>query len=251
MANDEELKVASVRLTHGETAHAQQLGGGSVSAGIRRSLRLSYQQAGAQGSARLAALLEQVVPADVITTPSGAGFMANPSADLILQFRRMAPGTVLAMPNGLMVWGIGESGSDCSLSIDVAADMVAICDVARDTDAITPLDGVAGVAALVDLLSQVHHLARLSAATGTPVGGAMAACSAMQMRIKPVDADGLAVIELAGATIRLHGLAFLQMQAEVTALLSRLVAQSVSDRQQLEQLLQPSPIAGVRSHGEG
>jgi hypothetical protein len=251
MANDEELKVASVRLTHGETAHAQQLGGGSVSAGIRRSLRLSYQQAGAQGSARLAALLEQIVPADVITTPSGAGWMPDPSADLILQFRRMAPGAVLAMPNGLMAWGIGESGSDCSLSIDVAADLVAICDLARDSDAVAPLDGVAGVAALVDLLSQVHHLARLSAATGTPVGGAMAACSAMRMRVKPVDADGLAVIELAGASIRLNALAFLQMQAEATALLSRLVAQSVSDRQQLEHLLQHRPIAGVRSHGEG
>ena len=80
----------------------------------------------------------------------------------------------------------------------------------------------------------------------------MANCPALQMRIRPVDADGLAAIELAGTTIRLRGLTYLQLLAETTALLARTVAQSFADRQQLEGLLeQPAPaVSWERSHGE-
>lgn len=178
--------------------------------------------------------------------------MANPSADLILQFRRMAPGAVLAMPTALLVWGVSETGSDCNLGIDVAADSVGICDLARDADAVTPLDGVDGVAALVDTFHQAHYLARQAAATGIPVGSVVATCPALQMRIRPVDADGLAVIELAGATIRLRGLTYLQLLAESTALLARSSAQFDWHRQQLEGLLEQSApaVCWERSYGE-
>ena len=178
--------------------------------------------------------------------------MANPSADLILQFHRMAPGAVLATPTALLVWGVSETGSDCNLGIDVAADSVGICDLARDADAVTPLDGGAGVAALVDTFHQAHYLARQAAATGIPVGSVVANCPAMQMRIRPVDADGLAAIELAGTTIRLRGLTYLQLLAETTALLARSAAQFDWHRQQLEGLLrQPAAdLAWQRTHGE-
>ena len=62
----------------------------------------------------------------------------------------------------------------------------------------------------------------------------------------------MAVIELAGASIRLHPLAFLQLMAEASSLLAREVARSVDQRHGLEALLQTRPvIAGARSHGEG
>lgn len=266
MGVDEPLTVVTARVTATEAQWAKELGSNNASAGIRRAIRAAYELqktgATAQPDARLSQLLEQALKlahgleaaaaADVTSTPSGAGWMPRPSGDLILEFHRIAPGVALAMPQGVMVWGQGEGGSGASLSVDAAADQVALSDLARDADAEVALDGIGGIAALVDALGQAHHLARLAAAKGKPITGVMAECPALKLRVRPADADGLAVIELADATIRLSGLAFLQLWSECTALLSRLVAQSAEQRHSLEGLLQNRPVvAGARSHGEG
>jgi hypothetical protein len=267
MGVEEPLTVVTARVTATESQWAKDLGSGNASAGIRRAIRAAHelQKTGttAQPDARLSQLLEQALKlahgleaaaaADVTSTPSGAGWMPKPTGDLILEFHRLMPGVALAMPQGLMVWGKGESGSGASLSVDVAGDLLALSDLACDADAEVVLDGVGGVAALIDVLSQAHHLARLAVAKGRPVSSAMAECPALKLRVRPADAEGLAVIELAGATIRLPGLAFLQLWSESTSLLARLVAQSAEQRHSLEQLVSPQrtpAVAWERSHGD-
>lgn len=264
---DETLtELVSTRATAEDRDFLVELGAGSPSRGMRRAIRLvrQLQQTGstAQPDARLSQLLEQALKlahgleaaadADVSSSPSGAGWMPNPTADLILQFHQLMPGALLAMPQGLMVWGKGQGDAEAGLSIDLGQGLVTITDLARDEDAGVAIDGTADLAAIADTLAQGHHQARLAAAKGKPIASAVAECPALRLRVRPDDGHGLAVIELAGAVIHLHPLAYLQLVAEASSLLAREVARSVDQRHGLEQLLQTRPVvAGARSHGEG
>lgn len=265
MGTEEPLTVVTARVTATESQWAKDLGSGNASAGIRRAIRAAHQlqETGttAQPDARLSQLLEQALKlahgleaaaaADVTSTPSGAGWMPNPTGALILQFHQLMPGALLAMPQGLMVWGKGQGDAEAGLSIDLAQGLVAITDLARDEDVEVSIDGTADLAAVVDTLAEAHHQARLAAAKGEAISTAVAECPALRLRVRPDNGHGLAVVEVAGASIRLHGLAFLQLMAEASSLLARSVARSVDRRHGLEQLLKPVPLAGSRSHGEG
>jgi hypothetical protein len=261
---DELTEVVSARLTPAEAEHAKQLGSGSASAGVRRSLRLSSTISGAttHGAARLSQLLEQALPlahgleqvaaADVVAATSGAAWMPRPTAGLLLEFRRLAPGSVLALPNGVLAFGADTAGADSVLAIDLAAGQFAITELGQAAEHAVPIEGAGAVAAVCDALSMAHHLARQAVAEGRPLATAVAECPALQLRIHAADQQGQAVIEVAGSVIRLHPLAFMELLAECHCLLARTVAQSFADRQQLEGLLeQPAPaVSWERSHGE-
>ena len=133
MADNELSEVVSARLTPAEAEHAKTLGSGSASAGVRRSLRLSSTISGAttNGAARLSQLLEQALPlahgleqvaaADVVAATSGACWMPRPTAGLLLEFRRVAPGAVsgtgaalaLGAPRSTPAQAASPTGSTC------------------------------------------------------------------------------------------------------------------------------------------
>lgn len=266
MGTEEPLTVVTARVTATEARMAKDLGSGNSSAGIRRALRAAHQlhETGttAQPDVRLSTLLEQALKlahgleaaaaACVTSTPSGAGWAPRPTGDLILQFHELMPGALLAMPQGLMVWGKGQGDAGAGLSIDLGQGLATITDPAREEDAGVAIDGIADLAAVVDTIGEAHHQARLAAAEGKPIASAVAECPALRLRVRPDDGHGLAVIELAGASIRLHPLSFLQLMAEAAALLAREVARSVDQRQALEALVPQRPVVlGERSHGEG
>lgn len=258
---DEPLQSLPSRVSDDEMKTAEQLGGGNRSRGVRRALQLAAKGAGARPSAKLSQLLEEALKqahnleaaaaADVSAAPSGAGWMPKPTPDLILQFHELMPGAVLAMPTGVMAWGKGPGGDECSLVIDAANGQLGLADAGNPENVMVPLDGLADLAAIADCLAQAHHQARLAAAQGKPITTALAACPELQLRIRPADAKGMAVIMLAGAAIHMPPLVFLQLMAEASSLLAREVARSVDQRQSLEQLLPVRPVLiGERSHGD-
>jgi len=259
---DEPLQSLPSRVSEDEIQTAEQLGGGNRSRGVRRALQLAAKGAGARPSAKLSQLLEEALKqahnleaaaaADVSAGPSGAGWMPKPTPDLILQFHQLMPDALLAMPSGLMVWGQGPGGDECSLVIDSQNGQSGLADAGSLENVMVGIDGVGDLAAIADVLAQAHHRARLATAQGKPITSVVATCPALSLRVRPCDNGGLAVIELAGASIRLHPLAFMQLLAEMHALLAREIAKSVDQRQSLEQLLPVRPVVvGERSHGEG
>ncbi|MCP9905497.1 hypothetical protein KBY85_15335 [Cyanobium sp. BA5m-10] len=261
---DELTEVVSARLTPAEAEHAKTLGSGSASAGVRRSLRLSSTISGAttHGAARLSQLLEQALPlahgleqvaaADVVAATSGAAWMPRPTAGLLLEFRRLAPGSVLALPHGVLAFGTDPAGADSVLAIDLEAGQFAVTALGQAAEHAVQIDGAGAVAAICDAMATAHHLARLAVVEGRPISTAVAECPALKLRIHAADQQGQAVIEVAGSVIQLHPLGFLELMAECHCLLARTVAQSFADRQQLEGLLeQPSPaVSWQRTHGE-
>lgn len=259
-------RLVSCRVSKADDAFLSQIGGGSSSTGIRKAIGIA-KQANRTGGIGMAAssigdVLRQVAAqldadaaaraADVTSTPSGAGWLPQPSPELIIGFHEAMPTAVLAMPTGLMGWGKGTGGDEASLVIDAANAQLGLADAGNHENVVVALEGLADLAAVVDTLARAHHQARLAAAKGKPIATAMAVCPALRLRVRPDDGHGLAVVELDGAEIRLHPLAFLQLMAEASSLLAREVARSVDQRHGLEVLLQSRPVvAGARTHGEG
>jgi hypothetical protein len=259
-------RLVSCRVSKADDAFLSQIGGGSSSTGIRKAIGIA-KQANRTGGIGMAAssvgdVLRQVAAqldaadaaraADVTSTPSGAGWLPQPSPELIIGFHEAMPTAVLAMPTGLMAWGKGPGGEECSLVVDAANGQLGLADAGNPTNVMVPLEGLADLAAIADALAQAHHLARLAAAQGKPIISAVAKCPGLQLQIRPADAKGMAVIEVAGAAIQMPPLVFLQLMAEASSLLAREVARSVDQRQSLEQLLPVRPVlVGERSHGEG
>lgn len=266
MGTEEPLTVVTARVTATESQWAKDLGSGNASAGIRRAIRAAHQlhETGtkAQPDARLSQLLEHALKlahgleaaaaADVISTPSGTGWMPKPTRDLILQFHDLMPEALLAMPGGVMAWGKGPGGDAASLVIDAQNGQIGLADAGNPENVMVPLEGLGDLAAIADTLAQAHHQARLASAKGKPITSAVAECPGLQLRIRPADAEGLAVVEVGGGAIRMHPLAYMQLLAEVHSLLARGIARSVEQRQGLEALMPQRPVvAGERSHGEG
>lgn len=259
-------KLVSCRVSKEDDDFLASIGGGSSSTGIRKAIGIA-RQANRTGGIGLAAMstgdvLRQIAAqidaaeaasaADVISSPTGAGWLAKPNPETIVEFHELMPAALLAMPGGVMAWGKGPGGDECSLVIDAQNGQLGLADAGNPENVMVPLEGLGDLAAVVDTFAQAHHQARLAAAQGKPITSAVAECRDLQLRIRPADGEGLAVIELAGASIRLHPLAFMQLLAEVHSLLAREIARSVDERQGLEQLLQTRPVvAGARSHGEG
>lgn len=258
-------RLVSCRVSKADDAFLSQIGGGSTTTGIRKAIGIA-KQANRTGGIGMAAsslgdVLRQVAAqldaadaaraADVTSTPSGAGWLPQPSPELIISFHELMPGAVLAMPTGLMAWGKGPGGDEASLVVDAQNGQLGLADAGNPENAMVPLEGLADLAAIADALAQAHHQARLAAAKDKPISSAVAECPGLQLRIRPADAEGLAVVEVSGAAIRLHPIAFMQLLAEVHALLAREIAKSVDQRQSLEQLLPVRPVLiGKRSHGE-
>lgn len=246
----------------GLLAQARVIGGGNQTRGVLELMQRGLAAMEGHGNeamqlpvedlaAVLAHRLKEERRTGATSTPSGGGWMSNPTGDLILQFHQLMPGAMLAMPHGVTAWGEGQAkGSEAMLSLDLAQGVLSITDLSRNDDAEVEIDGVGDLAAIADTLAQAHHQARRAAAKGKPISTAASECPALQLRIRPADEQGLAVVELAGAAIRLHPLVFLQLLAEVYSLLAREIARSVDQRQALEALVPQRPeVAWERSHG--
>jgi len=263
---EEPLQPLPCRAAPDEYETARLLGGGNLSRGVRIALQIAKQHrltgasrmAGAVTASQLIAELLPVVrdleaaaAADVVGTPSGAVFVADPSGALILQTRRATGAHVVATPRGLMVFGSGPAGSDAALALDMEGGQLAITDLAAADESVAGLD-LPALAAVVDLIGEAHRQAREAFAKGMPPASARATCPALQLDVQPVANTGNAIIRLAGQSLEIRPLVFLQLLAETASLLAREVARSVADRQQLEGLLeQPSPaVSWERSHGE-
>ena len=264
---EEPLQPLPCRAAPDEHETARLLGGGNLSRGVRVALQIAKQHrltgasrmAGAVTASQLIAELlpivrdlEAAAAADVVGTPSGAVFVADPSGALILQTRRATGAHVVTTPRGLMVFGSGPAGSDTALALDMEAGQLAITDLAAADDSVAGLD-LPALAAMVDLIGEAHRQAREAIAKGKHPASARASCSALQLEIRPVTESGNAAIHFAGQMLEIRPLVFLQLLAETAALLAREVARSVADRQRLEALVSTTPTPAVsweRTHGE-
>jgi len=244
------LLKASVGLTAEEMEQCSRLGDGNIARGVRIACRTGLDLLGSklrpvwaiQEAARLLQASVNDLQAIACPTASSGSAWGYSLADL--DRARSAGAAVMAMPLGVIL--LGES-DDQMVCLDIEAGHLLIADQAHGAAAF-PLDlpGLADIAEAIE--GAIAHGRRVhpDQIEGHPAIGAELPLGDDLLQVQALGSPGGTRVALAGgAVVQLSGpLSLMQFAAEVRALVVRAMAQSLAQRQSLEQRLQaPSPAA--------
>lgn len=192
----------------------------------------------------------------VIGGSSGAGFLPEPSAELIAQVRQELRPGVIATGAGLLGYGEDLIGNEAVLTVDLANGELAMANTDAE-EVKQPLD-LPTLASLAGLCSRAVTAAQEQAAQGrSPRKAEPITHRGLGLTVWAAHPDdGHARIQLGGLEQRMHGLVLLQLVAELHALMARATAEQLQIRQGLEKLMaapdsKAPALAWERSHGEG
>lgn len=235
-------------------------------AGARRLLDLgwqSYSQAvGLAGASRadrlraIAAELDQEASAYTVA-PSGALMVSEPTADKINQQRTETGAALVSTRQGVLLFGHGAGEQETCFALDSEAGEIGI--TGGSARAVRQLgDTCPAVAALAQLLAGVLARTAETVSQGEPPTAAPAGRhERLGMTVWGAHADdGLARLQIGDAWLSCHSLALTALCSELFALQTRVVAEAIGQRQQLEAVLSQPPsreavtLAWSRSHGE-
>lgn len=135
------------------------------------------------------------------------------------------------------------------LAIDAEADRIELHDGSGAPPATAKLGGLGGLTALLDLLGEIQRQGRRAAGLGRPLTAAHAHCGALGLHAG-VNEQGCVVLHLAERSLAMPLAELLQLQAALSQLLARQLAEQSEQRAGLEALLSAAPAGaeGVR-HG--
>ncbi len=241
-------------------------GGKGETHGARILLEMGWQrfigevEAGLPASDRLRAIAAEVAQLErrcaVIGGSSGAGFLPEPSAELIAQIRKELRPGVIATGAGLLGYGEDLIGNEAVLTVDLANGELAMANTDAE-EVKQPLD-LPTLASVAGICSRAVTAAQEQAAQGrSPRKAEPITHRGLGLTVWAAHPDdGHARIQLGGLEQRMHGLVLLQLVAELHALVARATAEQLQIRQGLEKLMaapdtKAPALAWERSHGEG
>jgi len=269
MANDDLVRTTFVG-TKGLTAKARSLGGGNLSKGCNLLMEMGLAAMAAPAMQAMELPLEDLAEvlanrlrterqrraAAVIGSSSGAGFLQDPSAELIAQVRKELRPGVIATPTGFLAYGQDTVGNESVLTVDLANGELAMA--STDAEEVKqPLD-LPTLASVAGICSRAVTAAQEQATQGrSPRKAAPITHRGLGLTVWAAHPDdGHARIQLGGLEQRMHGLVLLQLVAELHALVARATAEQLQIRQGLEKLMaapdtKAPALAWERSHGKG
>lgn len=240
--------------------------GEGVVAGARRLIDRGWeswsQAVGLAGASRadrlraIAAELDQEASAYTVA-PSGALMVSEPTADKIHQQRTETGAALVSTRQGLLLFGHGADEQETCFALDSESGEIGI--TGGSARAVRQLgDTCPAVAALAQLLAGVLSRTAETVSQGEPPTAAPAGRhERLGLTVWGAHPDdGLARLQIGDAWLSCHSLALTALCSELFALQTRVVAEAIGQRQQLEAVLSQTPsreaiaLAWSRTHGE-